>query len=302
MKERIDVRHLREFVKTERATWSTADNNYKALDKVITRCIGNVTIQYNPAREVSTGASVKASDISHRTCFLCKDNRPTEQHALPLTEEYEILLNPFPIFREHFTVSHVKHIAQKSDLSDMQKFCLAYPDYMAFYNGASSGASAPDHRHFQATHRSDLNLISRINTAYSKMISARNPVIFGDYGVGMFVADAETPEELSGLNRLCGLNPSTSQPDSALRNILMWKMNGNAVRVVVIPRRAHRPAFYGTGDSQRLVSPGAIDMAGLIITPRKKDFDELTRQDIDTIYCQTGYSTDELTDIGKYMI
>jgi len=56
-------------------------------------------------------------------------------------------------------------------------------------------------------------------------------------------------------------------------------------RLVIFPRRKHRPeAFFRKGDARVVVSPGIIDMGGLLITPMKKDFEELGRADVEKIY------------------
>lgn len=293
---------IKNFINSERAVWKLANANYEALDRVITRNIGNVKLQYNPAREVSTGANISTADIAKRPCFLCKQNRPSEQHSLERCGDYEILLNPFPIFSHHLTISHIKHIPQESDPVDMTAFCFSFPSYVAFYNGARSGASAPDHRHFQATLCSELDLIARINSKHQETIKANRPKIFCDYGVGMYVADATNQDEIKEIDRLTGIDPITGKSDRGLRNILMWKRDNNTVRMVIIPRKAHRPHNYGRGEGERLVSPGAVDMAGLIITPRRKDFDELTAKEISEIYSQTGFSPVELQDVDKFIL
>ena len=61
-----------------------------------------------------------------------------------------------------------------------------------------------------------------------------------------------------------------------MMNIVCWR-TGYDYLTVVFPRRKHRPDCYGAeGESRMMVSPGALDMAGLIITPRKDDFERIT--------------------------
>lgn len=134
------LRAIDRFIASEREAWPLADANYSALGKTLTRRVGNVMLQFNPAREVSTGASVKASDIARRPCFLCRKNRPGCQHILATCRGYEILLNPFPIFPHHLTISHSGHLPQESDPVAMAVFCMTYPGTIAFYNGARAGA------------------------------------------------------------------------------------------------------------------------------------------------------------------
>jgi hypothetical protein len=56
-------------------------------------------------------------------------------------------------------------------------------------------------------------------------------------------------------------------------------------RLVIFPRRKHRPdAFFREGDARVVVSPGVIDMGGLLITPIEKDFDQLEAVVVEGIY------------------
>jgi hypothetical protein len=56
-------------------------------------------------------------------------------------------------------------------------------------------------------------------------------------------------------------------------------------RLVIFPRRKHRPAaFFREGSDRVVVSPGVIDMGGLLITPVEKDFEKLDGGDVRNIY------------------
>ena len=55
--------------------------------------------------------------------------------------------------------------------------------------------------------------------------------------------------------------------------------------LVIFPRRKHRPdAFFREGDARVVVSPGVIDMGGLLITPIEKDFDRLDAASVGSIF------------------
>jgi hypothetical protein len=67
-------------------------------------------------------------------------------------------------------------------------------------------------------------------------------------------------------------------------NLFGMYENGN-YHLFVFPRKKHRPdCFFAEGDSYRMVSPGAIDIAGILVLPRRKDFDEIDRNEIESIY------------------
>jgi hypothetical protein len=56
-------------------------------------------------------------------------------------------------------------------------------------------------------------------------------------------------------------------------------------RLVIFPRRKHRPdAFFKEENDRVVVSPGAIDMGGLVITPVEKDFERLDAAAVESIY------------------
>ena len=67
--------------------------------------------------------------------------------------------------------------------------------------------------------------------------------------------------------------PCHEDETEPMMNIVAWR-KGDEFLSVVFPRAKHRPDCYG----DIVVSPGAIDMAGLIITPREEDFRQLTEE------------------------
>ena len=69
---------------------------------------------------------------------------------------------------------------------------------------------------------------------------------------------------------------------------------------IVIPRSEHRPdRYFAEGEEQLLVSPGALDMAGLIVTPREEDFHKITTTDIENLIREVGCSKGEAMDIAR---
>ena len=77
---------------------------------------------------VSTGAKIDKATIAKRPCFLCKDNRPQVQISLPFGEEFDILVNPFPILPVHFTIAARQHQLQliQKHYADLQKPTTIY--------------------------------------------------------------------------------------------------------------------------------------------------------------------------------
>ena len=161
------LNNLTDFLKKEREVWQKADKAFQDLNSVKSRTISSsgLRLQFNPSRIVSTAANISKEGIGSRACFLCEENRPSEQRAYPISNDYELLVNPYPILKEHFTVISKKHQPQsiKESLPTFIKIATELPSgYVVFYNGPRSGASAPDHLHLQIGSNDNIPLIDKI--------------------------------------------------------------------------------------------------------------------------------------------
>ena len=69
------------------------------------------------------------------------------------------------------------------------------------------------------------------------------------------------------------LQPAEPEP---MLNMLA-SFEGSRWTVHIFPRKLHRPwQYFETGEKQILLSPASVDMGGILITPRKEDFEKLT--------------------------
>ncbi len=147
---------LREFVESEKLLWPLAAANYDGLKSVEEKQFQfdgfQIKVQFNPERMRSSAAKVDKQSIAERKCFLCSENRPAEQDAIAFGDQFLILVNPFPIFKTHFTISCNSHIDQRflPNVHYLLELARAMEGFTVFYNGPECGASAPDHLHFQA--------------------------------------------------------------------------------------------------------------------------------------------------------
>ena len=263
--------------------WSLARNNHEALAQVWSRELTSdklstpLRVQCNPARIVSTGASIDKASIAARPCFLCAANRPKEQRALPLNEDFEWLVNPYPILPHHYTIAAKQHRPQRIlDAYDaMIQATLELPEeYVVFYNGPKCGASAPDHLHLQAGVFDPTFCMAQ--TAYATYRVESREAFMALYESMPIVEDEDEPR----------------------MNVIAFR-KGEQVSVIVIPRRAHRPRCYtAEGDRHYLISPGTLDMGGLIITPRLEDYERLTTAQALDILCEVGVRTEPTIDVG----
>ena len=279
-------------------SWPMARANYELLGMTERRLfkIGALkgALQFNPARRVSTGAIIDADVISRRPCFLCGSNRPPEQTAEVIVSGWDFLVNPYPIFPLHFTIASDRHIPQMDIPIEMASMAERLPGMTVFFNGAHAGASAPDHLHCQAVMTSELPLMSYLEGGGE--ISRLPFKVHYD----IITPDVSGMIRLHMLTHIGGKDGRTGNDDPLLVNAYMWLGADSRLRVAVVPRAAHRPSCYTAVDetSGFMVSPGAIDMAGVIILPRRNDFEAMTDTNIRDIYSEVALpAIDDSSDI-----
>lgn len=227
--------------------------------------------QFNPARVVSTGAKVDKASIAARPCFLCRDNRPQCQHVHQWGN-YEILVNPFPIFPGHLTIASCRHEPQSVNghVGDMLRLACELEGYTVFYNGPQCGASAPDHLHFQAVPSEYMPLDRRYPFKRHYFIDSQERV----------------GEALSEL-----LDSLSAYGDEPMVNIALRAVDSSTIEAVVVPRRAHRPQCYDTVK----VSPGAVDVFGTLITVSEADFDAVDSSLAASVFNDVAFVSHELS-------
>ncbi len=263
----------------QRKHWQELDDAIKGMKSIQSKRLnwGNeieVEIQYNPERIVSVASKVDFKSINKRPCFLCAKNRPGVQEGIEFLNKYIILTNPFPILNNHLTIALHSHVPQLigRKVIDMLTLAENLYDYVIFYNGPKAGASAPDHFHFQAGLKhpilmsGDNELRSCLTIQSSNKEEAINLFYEVIYYLESFEPDAQEP----------------------MMNIIAFYEN-DKYNIHIYPRKQHRPRqYFLEGSQQILISPGAVDIAGLIITPRFEDFEKINKEDIEDIYQQVS--------------
>lgn len=272
---------LQEVRDQQLAVWPLAHENYERLGLTQRRefSIGALhgAFQWNPGRIGSTGAKIDKTSISKRPCFLCQSNRPKEQLSEEIMSGWEFLINPFPIFPLHFTIVSTHHVAQSAIPLDMASIAEKMRGMTIFFNGARAGASAPDHLHCQAVKTSELPLMNYLE----KGGDLKELPFLVEYAV--ITPDINGMFEMDRLSKIKGVDAKTGKEDSTLVNAYFWIGNDGLLRIAVVPRSAHRPSCY----PDLMVSPGAIDIAGIVIMPIKEDFERITPDDIKRIFEET---------------
>ncbi|MEA5130079.1 MAG: DUF4922 domain-containing protein [Proteiniphilum sp.] len=263
----------------QQADWEQLRNGILQMDKLQEKEFTwggdyRVRLQFNPARIISTAAAINQKAIEERPCFLCEVNRPAQQKGIPFMDKYIILCNPFPILSNHITIPLHSHVPQRirKKMDDMLTLAEQLPDYLIFYNGPKCGASAPDHFHLQAGLK--LPLLMQGDNELRSCLQI----------------ESEDKNEAQGLfedvyQYLHHLQPEEVEP---MMNVIAFTED-NKYKLHIFPRKAHRPGhYYEKGEKQLLISPGALDMAGLMICVREEDFEKISKHDIEDIYSQVS--------------
>ena len=272
--------------------WPEFAKNYSELSYVkehFLRVEGlNARLLFHPGRIKSATAQTDPTTIAKRKCFLCVNNLPEEQEGILFKENYLLLCNLYPVFDNHFVITDTNHVPQtiSNRIGDVLDLAQEMKDYTICYNGACTGASAPDHFHVHAVKKSDLPLCKG-NTIKNvrKMETA-----FTDNETSMF-------RYFSGENKDLLIEQTTEAINSLILkenemeprfNLLCWtanpKENIKGWVVALFPRKQHRPAeYYKEGKERILLSPGALEMGGAFIFPIENDFKRITAKKLSNI-------------------
>ncbi|MAT57337.1 MAG: DUF4922 domain-containing protein [Ignavibacteriae bacterium] len=300
---------IKNLLDSQIVDWELAKNNYKGLESVKVKDFSfdgfSIKIQFNPSRIISTSAKVDAKSIQERKCFLCKENLPKVQTGIDYKNEYIILVNPFPIFPEHFTIPKVDHKPQriKENFEDILDLSKDLQDrYAVFYNGPKCGASAPDHMHFQAGIKNfmpvdyEFESIQKITLSNSDNLR----ISYTENYLRNFIS-LESPDKYQitkAFNKVYdSIEQVEAKDDEPMMNVVASYQN-DEWRIIVFPREKHRPSHYfEEGEKQILLSPASVDLGGVCITPREDDFNKITKRDIKDILTQVGVGKEKFDKI-----
>jgi ATP adenylyltransferase/5',5'''-P-1,P-4-tetraphosphate phosphorylase II len=302
---------LQEFTEVQIQSWPLAAANFRSLEKVEEKSFQfdgfQMKVQFNPERMLSSSSKTDKKSIAARACFLCSENRPDEQDAIEFGDQFLILVNPFPIFKNHFTIPSNTHVDQRflPGVKVLLELAEAMEGFTVFYNGPECGASAPDHLHFQAGESVFMPISEefqrmKLNSGRQLFSGEKTQVWAFDHYLRKMIS-IETDSLREGLDvigvyyqHFQVLQPEKVEP---MMNVLCSFTNGKWT-IHLFPRKLHRPAqFFANGDEQILISPGSVDFGGVFITPRREDFDKMIKEDIVDILAQVSVNQDMFTDL-----
>lgn len=304
MKQTMTSMQALDLLKRQRKNWPDVDEAYHALSQVKVKELQfegfTIKVQFNPARIVSSAAKVDTKSMQERKCFLCAVNRPAEQEGLSFGGAYTVLVNPFPIFPEHLTIPANRHEEQRilHRYEDMLDLAQALDKFTIFYNGPKSGASAPDHMHFQAGNCGFLPIEQEwkaIDREIIYMNSRLSLYMLNDYLRSALVLQSDSKEEaVRVFGIIYSMLPVKAGEEEPMMNLLTWHETGGWV-TCLFPRDKHRPGcYYAEGEGNLLISPASVDFGGVFITPLEKDFNKISAADVRAVFKEVTVSRDEM--------
>ena len=263
---------VKQLLQEQLAVWEQAKTNYESLNHVKTKTFDVkgllYIVQFNPMRFTSSATIHHCKSNHDKPCFLCTANHSAEQKGIPFKDNYTILVNPFPIFPRHLTIPSNTHLPQliASRFGDMLDLAQELDDFTIFYNGPKSGASAPNHFHFQAGSKGFLPIENDRTWHNAIRFESEN-----------------RKHMLNCFEQIYGNLPIKSEDDEPMMNIITWYEAGQWI-THVFPRKKHRPdCFFAEDDTHMIITPGAVDMGGVLITPLEKDFEKITAEMIHNV-------------------
>lgn len=292
----------------QKVNWEQCKTGYATLDSVQVKTFQfkncSIKVQYNPGRMISTTAKVDTKSITERKCFLCKTNLPEAQQVVEYKDDFVILVNPFPIFPDHLTLPSLHHTTQNIEnsfpvLLDFSKDLS--PDFSVFYNGPKCGASAPDHLHFQAGTKNFMT----IDHEYEQLRSGMGEKLYENNSLKVFSIDddlrkmisieGESKSEIEKAFQIfySAYKNSSGQTEEPMMNILGF-YQGDTWRIIIFLRKKHRPDVFFEEDEKKriLLSPAAVDIGGVCVTPHEKDFTAITKEKLKDIFAEVFIGTD----------
>jgi hypothetical protein len=170
-------------------------------------------------------------------------------------------------------------------------------DYFSLYNGPECGASAPDHLHFQACRSRSLPIegdLKRLEADFKAVLGACELAAFTSALRSIIAFRGKDPDRLAQFiyGMVDALGEETRAAGEPMINLCV-RFDGRRLSAYLFPRSRHRPAcYYAEADRRLMISPGAIDMAGVMIAPQRDHFDKIDAQSIEQIFSEVSLGRD----------
>ncbi|MDD2689499.1 MAG: DUF4922 domain-containing protein, partial [Candidatus Omnitrophica bacterium] len=239
-------------------------------------------------------------------CGLCYDNikhTDPDEVFLPVVGAasgtiYEVYANYFPVFPDHFVIANRTHIEQRvnrEEILDMLLLLSNMPSFRIFYNGKDAGASIPAHQHFQATtYRFPVEgYKGATNVLYTE--EGITVSVLSDYPAKNFIVEGSVDKvaEFSA-ERARLLRDQNIDVDI----ILTYNPDSGMFRAIIFARPVKHYRFSDTC----ILTPGAPEMAGIIVISREENkdfFEALTEDSVRKILTEVTNMPGD--DMGKHL-
>ena len=290
------VHQIDNLFRRQLESWALLARGMKGLAESKTRAVRiewfDVFVRHIPHRIASATAAVDRESVLKRPCFLCADNLDPEEEGIAFNEDFTIYCNPFPIVDRHLSIVHREHRPQRIEgqFSSMLDLARALAGFFIIYNGPECGASAPDHMHFQAGSR-ELFPIEK------DTISVREPAVTGYERNVLLFRSSDRLQLIDEMNCAIDVLASvTGKKPEPMINIAAFHDPMGGFTVYLFPRGKHRPRVFHTGELT--VSPGSIDLCGIVVVPVEKDFRRISGQDIAAIFREVTLADDQFGEVA----
>lgn len=330
-----------EMIERQTQSWELAKENYQLLEEGLEQAKDTLfkgdgfrthaKLFPNPRRILSATACTDASFLQLRPCFLCQENRPEEQEFIEY-QNYQILVNPYPIFNRHLTIADAQHqpqsIADRFD--DMIDLAYVLDEFNILYNGPECGASAPDHFHFQASGKEEqldgtlggewskkrLILNDEIEFKYVKepvsalFIRAKDKKVLSRIFKQVYeilAKDCDGKEPMMNILTSYGIehlpefdnHVDRDEYDNEMIALERFELHYPYFCTIFL-RSKHRPdCYYAEGEEQILISPAIAEMNGIFPIAREEDRQKMTPKKVCEICEEVSLSKEKFKDILK---
>lgn len=326
--EELDAR-ISHLVTNQLEHWKLAKGNYDAVNDSLelakklqltqNGAYKEVYYFHNPQRVRSTMANTDPHIIQERPCFLCECNRPEEQQSISLGD-YEICVNPYPIFKDHLTIIHKEHIRQSFEkhLHEMLWIAKQMETYFILYNGPECGASAPDHMHFQAALKDRMLSNLYQNFTFTNLGDEDTPIrIMKKFSTYIaFTADSDSRFYYAMEQIYQHLSAGLYSGTEPLVNIVVWHqasflhpqdfcdpINESVWNCIIFLRYKHRPdCYYKEGEEGLKISPAIAEMSGIFPIVRWEDMKKITAQKIADIYQEVSLPEEQVNNFNQELL
>ena len=195
---------------------------------------------------------------------------------------------------------------------DMLDLARKYSRYTFFYNGPRSGASAPDHHHFQAAPNGLIPLLNDVDDLLASSGQAQDilhPLVsqghaslyhYRRFTTGVYVVRSQTSKSAAKLfYRLLDCAEIPEGETEPLFNLFSYWKDGEFRSVVVFRSRHRSHHYFSDGPDHLTMSPGCADMGGVFIVPVEEEYNKMTPELLNEMIAEVSVTQEDQEMINR---